>query len=158
MQFNRLQVWQFGRAAMALGSAASTLSAAVLAWRSRQDTGDALAGLNAPSQWLHGSEALRARGPDGKHTAVGGAIHWASSVWWGALYQALRSARRRPTTANAVTDAVAVTALSAVVDLKLVPERLTPGFQHHLRPSSLALVYGSFALGLLLVGMSQTRR
>jgi hypothetical protein len=158
MSLNQLPLWQFGRSAMALGSAASTLSAAAMAWRSKRDTGSAVAGMNAPSHWLHGREALHADEPDLQHTGVGGAIHWASSLLWGGLYQALRSARRQPTPANAVTDAIAVSALSAVVDLKLVPERLTPGFQHRLRPSSLALVYGSFAVGLVLVGMSQSRR
>jgi hypothetical protein len=69
----------------------------------------------------------------------------------------LHSRRRKTTQGNALVDAAAVSALAAVVDLKLVPHRLTPGFQERLSSKSLALVYGSFAAGLF-AGMIALRR
>jgi hypothetical protein len=46
---------------------------------------------------------------------------------------------------------MALTAAAAVVDLKLAPSRLTPGFERR-SPRSLTCVYGGFAAGLALGG------
>ncbi|MDI1261530.1 hypothetical protein [Aquabacterium sp.] len=43
-----------------------------------------------------------------------------------------------------------MTAVAALADFKMVPERLTPGFEHHLSRKSLWLTYGVFAAGLAL--------
>lgn len=135
---------------LAGGAAAGTLSAAVLAWRGRAETGSRVAPLNAVSHWLWGREAIRRDDTTLDHTGVGTAIHYLSALFWGVGYEALRAARREPTPENAVTDAAAVTAVAAFVDLKVVPERLTPGFERRLSGGSLALVYMAFGVGLAL--------
>lgn len=135
------------------GVLAAGLSAAVLLWRGRRDAGSAVAPINAVSHWLWPDEALRRDDPSWRLTGLGGAVHWASSTMWAYLYRKLREQRSQPTRANAVTDAVAVTALAAVVDLKVVPKRLSPGFEERISTGGLALVYAGFAIGLALGGM-----
>jgi hypothetical protein len=92
-----------------------------------------------------------------RHTVVGQVTHHASSLLWAAVYAWLRGRRPAPTALNAVGDAAAVTALAAVVDLKLTPQRLTPGFERRMSSSGLAMVYASFGVGLALGGLAELR-
>lgn len=140
------------------GALASALSTAALAWRGRREAGSAIATLNAPSHWLWGRKALDSDQPNLRYTALGVAVHCASAVMWAGLYTLLRQRRQAPTPVNAWVDAAAVTALAATVDLKLVPKRLTPGFEEHLSPRGLGWVYGTFGLGLAWAGMRALRR
>ena len=135
------------------GLAAALLSGLVLAWRGRAETGSAAAAINAPSQWLHGREALRHDEPSWRYSALGALTHGLSSMLWSGLYDLLRERRERrgsTGTAGALVDAAAVTAVAAVVDFKLVPDRLSPGFQHRLSRPAVVLTYAAFAAGLLL--------
>jgi hypothetical protein len=77
---------------------------------------------------------------------------------WAGVFAWLRNRRQRPTLANAAVDAAAVTALASVVDLKLVPSRLTPGFERRLSKRGLAMVYLAFGAGLLLAAGASQRR
>ena len=140
------------------GLAAGTLSTAALLWRGRHDARSAAAPLNAVARWFWPRRALRQDGVSARYTGTGTVVHYASSLLWAALYEAVRTRRRRPDALNAVTDAAAVTALAAVVDLKLVPRRLQPGFEERLAPRSLVWVYAGFAAGLALRGMMAARR
>lgn len=146
------RVAPFMRETLRDGLVAGGLSTAALLWRGRRDDRSAAAPLNAVSHWFWPRAALRRDDVTLRHTATGALVHVASSVLWGAVYAALRQRRRRPTPLNAVVDATAVTALAATVDLKLVPDRLTPGFEHRLSKRSLTLVYVAFALGLAWAG------
>jgi hypothetical protein len=140
------------------GSLASVLSGLVLAWRGRRETGRAAAALNGPSHWVWGREALRRNRTDLKHTALGSAIHHASSLLWAGVFRLLQARRRRPGMASAVVDAAAVSALAALVDLRLVPERFTPGFERRLSTPALVLTYAGFGAGLVLGGLLWQRR
>ena len=60
---------------------------------------------------------------------------------------------RRPGNAPVVpvlATAAVVAAGACLVDLRCTPQRLTPGFERRLTPSSLFLVYTAFGLGLVL--------
>jgi hypothetical protein len=140
------------------GLLAGVVSTAILLWRGRTDARRAVAPINAISHWFWPREALRQDQPTIKHTATGAAVHYASSLLWSTVYGWVRARRRRPTPLNAVVDAAAVTAVAAAVDLAVVPERFTPGFEHRLSRSSLSLVYASFAAGLALGGLLALRR
>jgi len=48
--------------------------------------------------------------------------------------------------------------VAALVDLRLVPERLTPGFERRLSRRSLAWTYVGFGAGLALAGLLAQRR
>ena len=139
------------------GSLAGLISMAALALGGRRDVGSALAPINAPSHWFWGDEALRRNGASAKYTLIGAATHNASSLFWAAFYELLRLRRRRRSAANALGDAAAITALAAVIDLKLVPERLTPGFERRLSRRSLTWVYVAFGAGLALGGAIASR-
>jgi hypothetical protein len=140
------------------GAMAGLMSSLVLAWRGRAENGTLASALNAPSHVLFGRDALMRNQPSLRYTGTGAAVHLLSSMVWGGLYVSLRGRRRAPGLAAALGDAAAVTAVAAVVDLKLVPERLTPGFERRLRPRSVALVYAGFALGLALADVLLSER
>jgi hypothetical protein len=137
------------------GLLAAALSGGSMAVRGKADSGSAVAPVNAPSHWVHGQEAVHREDVTASHTLLGAAIHTASALLWAGLYETLQARRKRRTVAGALVDAAGVAALAAVVDLKLVPERLTPGFQHRLKRESLWMVYGSFALGLAMGGLQR---
>jgi hypothetical protein len=137
---------------LAEGFSAGTLSALALLALGRRETGSPWAPLNAVSHMLWGRRAYWRDDPSAAYTLLGTGLHAGSSMLWGGLYTLLRRRRLRPTLANAVSDAALVTAAAAVVDLKLVPARFTPGFEHRLSKGGLGLFYGSFALGLALIG------
>lgn len=158
MQATRHDLPSLALQALAEGGLAGSLSAGVLAWRGRSDAGSAFAPINAPGHWLFGREAIRDDEPSARHTLTGAGIHLASSMLWSSLYAGLQAVRARRTPSTVWLDAAAVTALAALVDLRLVPERLTPGFEHRLSTRSLGLVYASFGLGLALGGLAALRR
>jgi hypothetical protein len=134
------------------GLLSAAASLAVLAWRGRADTGSAAAPLNAVSHVLWGDEALRRDDATAEHTLLGATVHAASALFWAGLYAWVHEQRSEPTLANAATDAAALTLLAAVVDFKVVPKRLTPGFERRLTTTSLASVYAALGMGLALGG------
>lgn len=138
--------------ALIAGSIASLTSTVVLALRGRSDTGGALGPLNAPSHWLWGDRALEEDGASLRYTATGLLIHHASSIFWAMVQEQLlhRKAQSENTVAAVLRDAAITTALAALVDLRLVPKRLTPGFERRLSGPSLAVVYSLFAVGLAI--------
>ena len=133
------------RRASVSGAIASLSSAAVLMLACRLAGEAASDGPNATSQWLWGRAAWWHRGVDLRHTVLGYAIHHASSVFWALGFEALLSHRRRPQPA---ASALGIGALAAFVDYRVVPPRLTPGFEAHLRRPAIAAVYLAFAGGL----------
>ena len=152
------------RRVLVSGSAASALSGIVACELSRRENRAPLAAINAVSHWLYGPVAYGADRPSLRHTLPGIIVHHASSLFWGALYQSLlhsvvdrrvggedRPARRgHPTEADRWASAAVVTAIAALTDLRLVPPRLSPGFEHRLSRSGVSLVYLGFAGGLAL--------
>jgi hypothetical protein len=150
------------RDAAVAGSLASLASTAVLAARGRRETGRASAPINAISHWVHGPAAYTRNEPDRRHTGLGLAIHHASSLLWGLAYVALlrrAAATRRPRLDRPWKAAALTTLVAAVTDFKLVPPRLTPGFEHRLSRGSVASTYLAFGVGLALSGLwLQARR
>jgi hypothetical protein len=142
---HRWQQWFFE------GMLAGLASTAVLWWRGRVEAPAAASTVNAPSHWVWGDEALERGEVDTRHTALGLAIHQASSLFWATAFRWLRE--RRSGRGGLLADATLVTAAAAFVDLRAVPSRLTPGFEHHLSRGSLTLVYLSFGAGLLLAAL-----
>ena len=138
------------RLAMASASLAAAVSTVVLLWRGRRETPSAPAPLNAVSHWLWRDEALQHDFPSARHTATGLLIHALSSLWWACVFSWLRTRGAHTARRSAVVDAAAVTAAAALVDLRLVPSRFTPGFERRLSTRSLAAVYLAFAIGLAL--------
>jgi hypothetical protein len=153
------------RGTVVSGSTASLLSALVASLLSARENRAPTASINAVSHWLHGSAAYAVDRPSLRHTLPGFVIHHASSLLWGALYQVLLGSvvdrqaiaggdqpaqRGGPRAVERWTTAAVVTAIGAFTDLRLVPPRLSPGFEHRLSKAGVALVYLGFACGLAL--------
>lgn len=141
------------------GSVASVASAAALVAAGRRENGHAAAPVNAISHWVWDNPALRQDRPSLRHTLIGYLVHHGASILWGTLHArawGCRPEAKKPVPAAA--GAVAAAAVACFVDYRLTPERLTPGFEHRLSRSSMAVVYGCFALGLALGSMAAGRR
>ena len=152
----RAVLLQVARRAVGDGTVASVLSTAMLAAMTRLHGHSAASGTNATSHWLWGRRAWRRERADLPHTGVGYAIHHVCSVFWACAFAGWN--RVRPARTRVVAGrAVAVSVLAALVDYKVVPRRLTPGFEAHLRPAPIAAVYVAFAAGLLLSHAWQRR-
>lgn len=139
------------------GTFAALASAAVLAIAGKRETGSAVAPINGPSQWLWGREAPYRNDATWHHTALGYAIHHGASLFWGVLFEFFR--RRAPQDVpGTVASAVTTAAIANVVDFKLTPERLTPGFEKRLSHRALFATYAAFAVGLAAGGLMANRR
>lgn len=134
---------------------ASLSSTWVVSRASRRRTGSASAGTNATSHWVWGERARRVKRTDLKHTAVGYAIHHASSFFWAVFHEYWRELRpRTPPVASATT----IAAVAYVVDYHVVPRRLTPGFERHLSGRAMFATYAAFGAGLMVVALLRRRR
>jgi hypothetical protein len=146
--------------ALASGGAAAVLSGLMLGWRSHRDEGSAAGGLNAPSQWLWGEQRARTRRFSVRHTVAGAAIHLGTSWFWGVLYERFLGGKRTSqiSAARIAAEAAGATVAAYLVDYHLTPRRLQPGFEKHMSPASMALVYAGFAAGLTAATLAMRRR
>jgi hypothetical protein len=131
------------------GSSAAILSGIALAVCGKVERNSAAGPLNGPSQWLWGERAARRRRASIRETAAGYAIHHAVSIGWAMVHEKY-AARRRGSLASDLAAAGITGAIACFMDYAVAHGRLRPGFEQHLSNGSLALVYGAFALGLLL--------
>lgn len=147
------------RNALISGSAASAASMLTLAACSNKEVHAPFAAVNAVSHWVWGDDAFRHRRPNLRHTALGAAIHHASSLFWGVLFERVFGRQLEQAGPGAVAAAAAATtAVACFTDYRLTPRRLQPGFEQHLSRTSLAAVYGAFALGLAAGAWAVHRR
>jgi hypothetical protein len=139
------------REGLVAGSLASLLSTAVLAAAGRRDAGSAWAPVNAVSHWLWGREALEQDEPSWRYTGVGLLTHHLSAVFWAVLHARIAAAQPGSGSVPAVlAGSAATSAAAAAIDYTLVPERLTPGFEHRLTTGSMVAVFVALATGLTL--------
>jgi hypothetical protein len=96
---------------------------------------------------------VREYGFSARHTLLGLGIHQSSAIFWALLFERMvpRAPRKRPVATLAAAAGTAATAYC--IDYHLVPKRLTPGFEAHLGPRSMARVYVGLALGLAAVAL-----
>jgi hypothetical protein len=136
-----------GRRALLSGTLASVISTGVLLWLGHRHLGKPLAPTNATSHWLWGdTDSFNSLEPTLRHTAVGYGTHHASALMWALFYERLLGENERTTTV--VLGAAGITALAALVDYRLTPKRLTPGFEAHLSRSSMLGVFAAIGVGL----------
>jgi hypothetical protein len=145
--------------AVVSGSAASLASAAALMACSAIHEGSAAGGLNGPSQWLWGEAEAYTREATLRHTAVGYAIHHATSIFWAVLHEAVfGGSRRRKPALQHCAEAVVSAGTAYVVDYHLTPRRFRPGFEKHVSPKGMVAVYAAFAAGLAIAAIARDRR
>jgi hypothetical protein len=144
---------------MVAGTVAGLASLAALAVRGRMEGKSPWGPVNAPSHWVWGNRALRQDEPRARYTVTALLVHQLAAGFWGVLHEKFLGIRGKPKASGTLLrDAAATTTVAAVVDLVLVPHRLTPGFQDRLSPRSLVAVYSLFALGLALGSHAAGRR
>lgn len=130
------------------GTAASLASTAALLLLSKLEAKTALSAQNAVSHWVWGERAKERHALSVRYTLLGYAIHHASSVFWGVIYEHyLKRAEPLPLPLE-LARALAFAALANFVDYRLTPQRLKPGFERHLSTKSLVIVYSAFAVGI----------
>lgn len=134
------------RRALWSGSCASVASLIPLFLLGRKATGHWTPAPNAISHWLWGQPALHKKGCTVRHTFAGIAIHHVASIFWAVAFEA----RCNSHGSSAWPTAATTSALACLVDFKMTPQRLTPGFEHHLSKRDLAIVYSCFAAGLAM--------
>ena len=85
---------------------------------------------------------------------MGAAINIGASFFWGSLFGAFLSSRplRQPT--EMLRDASIMGAIATLVDYRLVPKRLTPGWKRALSNRSVLLSMGAMTLGLAAGGLA----
>lgn len=134
-------------AALVAGSIASVTSTLALALAGRAELRNAVAPVNGPSQWVWGPDAPWRNRLSARHTAVGYGIHHLASVFWALLFEKLRP-RRRGDVPGELAAAALTAAVANMVDMRLTPERFTPGFERRLSRPALLFVYAAFGAGL----------
>jgi hypothetical protein len=142
------------RRALLSGSAAGLLSGIALSACSNVEQDAPAAALNGPSQWLWGEREARTRRATLRHTLIGYVIHHAASIFWATLHERQFGAGPR-SAARACVEAAVTASTACVVDYRLTPPRLRPGFEKHLGPESLFIAYAAFAAGLALTQIAR---
>lgn len=140
------------------GSVAAVASTTALVLRSKKEAKSALSAQNAVSHWVWGEEAKYRHGLSLAYTVLGYAIHHASAVFWGVIYERYLRSKCPLPPVQELLRAAAFAGFANFVDYRLTPERLKPGFEHHLSKKSLVFVYGAFAAGLAAGHLLQRRR
>ena len=131
------------------GAAASALSSVALVVCGHLDGRSAAAPTNATAQWLWGRRALLKTAVSARYTVVGYLVHHAMSTLWAVIHCRMHPRRATPRPlVRTLTEAAGTAALAYVVDYTVTPQRLRPGFEHHLSGRSMLAVYAAFALGL----------
>jgi hypothetical protein len=143
------------------GGLAAALSSAVVAITGKRDSGSAIAPFNAVSHWLWGDEAAQDESLSWRLTGVGTLSHVLSAAFWATLHAKVRP-RVPPdqSAAAAMAGGVATSAVAAFVDYKLMPRRVTPGFENRLSTTSMVAAFGAIAAGVALgaILMDKARR
>jgi hypothetical protein len=142
------------RDALVSGSVASVTSTAALMLFGAAAIGRPFAPTNAVSHWVHGASATRADRFSWRHTVTGYLTHHCASVFWALLHEKLfgSAAAARRGALRALGDATATATVAWVVDYRLTPRRLMPGYERRLARKPLYAVYAAFAAGLALGG------
>lgn len=134
------------------GTVASIVITGALALLARHEGKRALQPMNATSHWLHGDRAGRLRGSDLAHTVLGYATHHVSSIFWATLLERWLGPQR--SVLAILPRAGAISALAAAVDYRLMPKRLSPGWEIVLSPRSIRAAFAVMALGLAIGAMA----
>lgn len=150
LEFRMTNWLQTLRRAAVSGTAANTLSLAALTVGGVRDCRSAFAPVNAVSHWIWARRALRQEDGSLRYTLPGYAIHHAASVFWALFYEEGVAWLRPAGAAQHLGAGASVAAITCFVDLRMTPERLTPGFERRLSNQSLAWVYLAFGVGLAL--------
>jgi hypothetical protein len=124
------------------GAAATTATIAALG---QAKEGSPWTPFNAIAHMFFGENAASVEGFAPKETLSGLGLNLSALGVWGGLYEKLAGRVPFPQSLGA---GAAAAALIWLLDYKILPERLRPGFEKRLGPESIAAVYVLLALTL----------
>lgn len=127
------------------GAAATTAGIAALG---QAKEGSPWTPFNAISHMLFGDQAVDVEGFAPRETLSGLGLNVSALGVWGGIYEKLAGHVEFPASLGA---GAAASALIWLIDYKVVPERLRPGFEKRLGPESVA---ANYALLALVLGLS----
>ena len=134
-----------------LTTAATTIAALGV---SKLETGSASAGLNATSHILWGDEAARVDGFEPKYTLVGALLNAGAMVAWSVFHEAMP---RTSGPFTALTKGLLTSGVAYLTDYRVVPARLTPGFEKRFSPRGMAWMYGVLGAAFGFAGVLAAR-
>ncbi len=127
------------------GIAGAAATTAIIAALGKAKGESAWTPFNAISHMLFGENAANVEGFNAKETLSGLGLNVSALGVWGGLYERLAGKVPFP---QSLCSGAAAAALIWLLDYKIFPERLRPGFEKRLGPESIAAVY--LLLGLTL--------
>lgn len=134
----------------------SLATAAACGWVENRD---AISPVNAVSHIVFGDEAFEQNTPSLKYTMTSVALNDSACLSWATMFEWLfGDAADKGNVPVALLGGALVSGVAYVTDYKIVPERLTPGFERHLSSRSLAVVYVVLGLSMALVALGKRRR
>ena len=140
------------------GAVATATTTAVAAVCGGVENNRATAPINAVSHIIWGNKATRRSSPSLKYTVPGLLLNGAAVTSWALLKGVMFGPQQRKKSATrALAEGAAISGIAYVTDYYLVPERLTPGFEHRLSNKSLAGIYGTLALSIGLASWLRRR-
>jgi hypothetical protein len=123
---------------------ADLLAALAVFAKARRES--AISPINAISHAVWGQRAARADSPSLQYTIPSLIINQVGTILWAMIYEKLRGedvhARR------ILPNAGLISALAYITDYRIMPKRLTPGYELRLPPKALYGIYGALALSL----------
>lgn len=132
---------------------AGKTSLAAVALCGQVEDGDAISPVNAISHIVWGDEAYNERDLSWKYTGTGALLNDVSVGGWAYLHEWLYGkAQDEGDYKRSLLGGVLIATLAYVIDYHAVPKRLKPGFERHLQPKSLLVIYAVLALTLGLGG------
>ncbi len=144
------------RRALVSGALGSIFSTAALVACGRLENSSGAGPVNGPSEWIWGRRAAHRRDVSTRHTVLGYLVHHVASCGWATMFERWVSTRRSPAAGEVLAKAAATAALAAIVDYRVAPKRLRPGFEVQLSKPSLVLVYAAFAAGLAIASVRRS--
>lgn len=138
----------FLKQALKTGTYASLSSTLALVVAGKIENDSYSAPINAISHWLWGDSAFEHDETDIAHTMLGFGIHHTCSIFWAVIYEYSVCQSPDKGGKHPLRDTALVAAIAALVDYKLIPHRLRPGFEQRLTRKQLLGVYAAFALGM----------
>ncbi len=114
---------------------------------------DAVSPVNDISHILWGDKAFEQNELSLKYTGAAILLNQSAIGAWALLHQLFWGrALRRGQVEKSLMGGILVAGLAYLVDYHLMPKRLKPGFEQHLTPRSLLVIYATLALALGLSG------
>jgi hypothetical protein len=144
-------------ASLLKGQVAGLATTGAVALCGQIEDGDAVSPVNAISHIAYGDEAYQERELSLKYTGTAIALNQSAIVSWALLHELFfGQARREGRVRTSLLGGGLVALIAYLVDYHAVPDRLKPGFERHLMPRSLFVIYLVLALALGLSGKSSS--